>query len=1012
MKLIYSIVFGVAVHICAISQSTDLPYINFTVEDGLPSMHTYDIIQDNDGFIWIGTDAGVSQFDGYHFENMTTKNGLSNNDVFRLMEDTNGRIWFCSIQKLCYYENNLIHQIKNENPRYLKYTLNFKETTGGYWFEKSGSLYFIDHSFSIHKKSRFKFDKSDTESFSRILSSIGDTVWIYNRNMIYGLLGTQIIDSLFIPPAYQSFQIKSLGQLGQNIYFVIEKGLVEWNRQENTVSLKVKNIGPTKRIFTTQNELWIVHSFNGIIRIKFSKPKPPKVFKYFDKVICIGFLKDKEGNNWITTQGQGVFFIPANAEKIEHLSQNEGLQDNNVISVFLDDEDNIWAGYPFNHTDKIDPFGNIQSHNVIPNTFFIQHVRGMVWTRKKRDQLIVTDGGLFKNIGDQYRKVIQQVGKSVSIGSSGEILMTSSMGTFLIEEDNLDSLDHFDPRKYPENELVTTLSKERSYAALMDSKKRIWLGDVTGLKTIDSRGNVTQWASHSNIFKALVTDIQETKNGLIWVATHGEGLIVFQDSSYYQIGQYNGLTSDICTKVAADDSEIWIATNRGINHIHTFDFNTKNVGINIIGISEGLKTNEILDIEKKKDQIVIGTNQGISILNEKNIKTNEIPPKIFIKKIKINYRDTSLSKVYNLSHFQQNIQIEYVGLSFRSLKNITYYYKLEGLDQDWKTTKALNVNYTTLPSGKYSFHVKAVINGQLESETKTIDFHINKHFTDTSWFWILGFTFMAGLLFYFYYSFIIHLQRKKLRKIVDFQTAEINTRLKDLTFTNNKLETANTTLRQFAYVVSHDLKAPLRAISSLATFLEEDMKDRMQDSEKENMSLLRGRIKRMEALINGILEYSRVGQKKVKTEKVQVEKLMPELIHMAKNLTSKKIEIQYPNDLPVIETHQTSLNQVLQNLISNAIKYSDKEVISIELCHQEQSSHHLFAIKDNGPGIPKRFHDRIFHMFQTLQPRDKVESTGIGLSIVEKIVKDLGEGKIWIESEPGQGATFYFTWKK
>lgn len=827
------------------------------------------------------------------------------------------------------------------------------------------------------------------------------------------MVGFETQNSFQIPyPIHYQTNV-ALGQRNNNIYFTTDLGLIEWNQANNSTQILSPEITYAKRIFSTENDLWLSHSGQGLTRIHFSKSGgKTEVFKYLENVVCSGFIEDTEGNFWITTLGDGVFFIPANAEKIKHFSAGNGISRNMVTSVFIDDEDAIWVGYQSNEIEKIEKNKPNKLYKLTGSKHnFLHRILDIDLTTKNRNLVLITDEGLYQKEGETFRQIIRHTGKSLSCGPLDEVLATTAKGTFLFNEKDIDSIDYVNPIKDTLNSKITTLSKERSYASLWDSKNWIWLGDVTGLKTI-TPSNTINWSNHSGIFNALITDIVETKDGLIWVATHGEGLVVFKDTSFVKINMEVGLSSGICTALSADESGIWIGTNRGINYIHSFDFESQKVGINIIGLSEGLLTNEIKDIYKKGDTIVVGTNKGISILSKKELTQNETPPKILIKKIRINDRDTTLLNWFDLYSYQNNIHFEFVGLSFRTMNHITYQYKLEGLSDEWKTTKTLETSYNTLPSGAYDFYVKAIINGEIESETKKIHFHIHPHFTERWWFITLCTILGSVLIFYFYYSINVYLQRKNLQHIVKTQTAELSRRLHELTLSNEKLEDVNSDLQKFAYVVSHDLKAPLRAISSLATFLEEDMIDRMQTDEKENMTLLKGRIKRMEALINGILEYSRIGRKNMKKEPINLQKVLPEIIQTIEESNKKKTKITIQNQLPVLTTNLTSVKQVFLNLISNAVKYNNKEVCEIEVSYEFKNHMHQFKIKDNGPGIPKRFQERVFQIFQTLNPRDEIESTGIGLSIVQKIVKEIGHGDIWIVSEEQNGSSFYFTWKK
>jgi PAS domain S-box-containing protein len=272
--------------------------------------------------------------------------------------------------------------------------------------------------------------------------------------------------------------------------------------------------------------------------------------------------------------------------------------------------------------------------------------------------------------------------------------------------------------------------------------------------------------------------------------------------------------------------------------------------------------------------------------------------------------------------------------------------------------------------------------------------------------------------------------RQHLEELVAQRTAELNARvaeaeqlnqalanlLEDLQAANRnaeitaaRLKEVNQELADFAHVVSHDLKAPLRGISQLAGWLSEDYAPVLDAQGQQWLSLLIGRTRRMHNLIEGILQYSRIGRVKEKERDVDLNHLVEEVIALL--APPQHIQVSVVGELPKVVGEPARLAQVFQNLLSNAIKFMDKPQGKIEVGCVDEGTYHRFSVADNGPGMAAQYHDKIFQIFQTLAPRDEMENTGIGLALVKKIVEAWG-GRVWLESAEGQGSTFYFTLPK
>jgi light-regulated signal transduction histidine kinase (bacteriophytochrome) len=315
--------------------------------------------------------------------------------------------------------------------------------------------------------------------------------------------------------------------------------------------------------------------------------------------------------------------------------------------------------------------------------------------------------------------------------------------------------------------------------------------------------------------------------------------------------------------------------------------------------------------------------------------------------------------------------------------------------------------YTNLDPGEYTFRVKASNNdGVWNEKGASIKIIITPPFWQTWWFKLLAVTLALSSVYV-----VVKIRMRAINNHREELERQVQERTQSLAQMTLELERKNKELEQFAYVASHDLQEPLRTISSFLDLLSNQYKDRLDDKAGKYMTFILQACDRMKVLINDLLEYSRIGRKK-ESEKVNLNEIVHAVLaDLNKAITDAGAQIKV-GKMPVITAYPTEMKQIFQNLVINAIKFRKKDVPpKIEISAEQQNGDWKFMVRDNGIGIDAQHSDRIFVIFQRLHTRNEYEGSGIGLSNCKKIA-ELHKGKIWVESKPGEGSSFYFTVKE
>jgi signal transduction histidine kinase/ligand-binding sensor domain-containing protein len=754
--------------------------------------------------------------------------------------------------------------------------------------------------------------------------------------------------------------------------------------------------------------------------------------------------EDSSGLIWVGTLGGGVDrFTPGTQPFMLYSADPDtpgSLSNDNLWDMVLDPTGDLWIGTRGGGLNRYNPDTGIFHHYrhdpADPGSISLDIVRSLYLDNG--DTLWVgTHDGLnrYSREDDSFTRFHHDPEDPGSLGgnsiwcifkdSSGVLWVGTRTGGLSRFNNETEEWHTF--RYDPED--LESISSNFVYTIFEDRNSNLWLGTIGG--------GLNLFLPETETFKRYQPDpkvpftlsnsfvlfIHEDEEGLLWLGTNGGGLNVFdrETEKFTHYTTADGLPNDVVYGFLEDDEgRYWISTNSGLSRFSPEEGLFRNYDA-----SDGLGIHEFNGksfVKGRYGRMYFGGANGLTSFRPEEILDNPFVTPVVLTRLLLFNKEVAVGEneegrtilprslfdldTVTLRYNDSVIALEFAALSYQNPEKNQYAYKMEDLEKEWNFVGNRSfATYTTLPPGEYTFRVKGSNeDGIWNEEGRSIKITILPPFWQTFWFRLLMIL-LLGILIILGHEMRVRGMKK--RNIL--LETRVDERTRELAVVNTKLEEVNSELKDFAYVVSHDLKAPLRGISQLSTWLSEDHREGLGKEGMEQIDLLQGRVNRMNNLVDGILRYSRLGRSEDLESEINLSFLLPNIIKRLESPEGIIFEIQ--EGLPKITMNQTKIEEVFQNLISNAVKYMGKPKGIIKIGFTELSGYWEFRVEDNGPGIEKKYHDKIFQIFQTLKARDDFESTGIGLFIVKKIIAGAG-GEIRLKSEPGKGSVFLFTLPK
>ncbi len=667
---------------------------NYGTKEGLPSSETYDIIQDSDGFIWIATDRGVSRFDGYEFKNFTTNEGLVDNTVLNLYEDQKKRIWFLAITgNLCYYQNGKI----------VPYEYNAKLTEKKKFIIRSFHCDAEDN-LTIGTLSRGIIcinNQGELTEEKRVSDLRGVTIEKESNFINYGYNsgrpGTEFIDSItfhfkngstnfvktLLGHTESSLNLSGLLRMNGDVVLHMPDYLYYWNGNDYQIKREESEI---LRIYEDLDScLWISFISGGVKRyLPNETPFSSDFQNYLPGEKITSIHHDSEDGMWLATLSNGIYYVPS----LEFQSFDMPPKFSITDLEYDQKSESVLVGFTNGTMQRYSTEGSIEKFNFnenrpdsVSNVFGIKILGNQIFVSTGRTAYVVSNSSAqeVNSIG-YLRNILEHDGEL--IGCSNHKILSYDLQS-------------------KTSKIIATLPI-RTENLFIDRNDRIWIGDYTGLFYLEDTSLVKAFPNNKFLAER-ISGISEMDNGDLVVSTIGKGLLLIRGENVIQIGEAQGLVSNVINCLILDTNELWLGTNKGISRV-TID--ADKIKVENFTKENGLPGTEVYHLVRTENLIWAATKNQLFYFNPASILRNSNPPKIYIEKIfssghKVNKTDSA----FYYEDFP--IRINFTGLAYKEHGDVVYKYRLVGLDSVWQFTNARFVEFYSLPAGDFVFEVLA-----------------------------------------------------------------------------------------------------------------------------------------------------------------------------------------------------------------------------------------------------------------------------------------------------------------
>lgn len=994
---------------------------NWQIEDGLPQNSVQCITQSSDGYLWLGTEEGLARFDGVEFTLYNSSNNkiFKSNDINALHEDAAGRLWIGTAGGglLCLQNGKFSsYGIENGLPNEIIRSLEV-DGEGGVWVGTFGGglARWFDGKFTT-------YNIRQTLPYKKIMALITDQqgrLWVGTDGGGITCLAdgqTQLfttregLSDNDVSALYEDPQGRLWIGTDQGLDLFQDGHFRHFGRQEGLSSDVVISIWGDR-----DGSIWVGTIGGGINRFRDGHFSSLTSSQGLSRNWVKAVYEDKEGSLWIGTFGGGLNRLRDG--KFLTFTGRDGLSHEMVRTLLGDRGGRLWAGTEGGGLNLLGkksfqqiplPGGN--QHNLIEA--LAEDRDGSIWIGTWGD-------GVRHLVGNQVTTITTQQGLP---SNTIYCLMVDPDGNLWVGTDR--GLQRRSPggaqvtyttRQGLTNDIVRVLRPSRDGS--------LWIGTYGG-GVCRLKDNVfTHYTTQEGLSDNIIYTLLEDQDGGLWIGTEAKGISFLKDGHIVNISTRDGLYNDTVFVIMDDHLDnLWMSCNKGIFSVskqQLFDFiqgNSRRIICTVYDENDGMPAREcngshLAGWRTADGQLWFPTIKGVVAIDPAKIRLNPYPPPVWLQKVKVEDQWLEDPAAVVVPAGGKNLELHYTALSLLAPRRVMFRYQLAGFDKNWVDAGTRRIAYyTNVPPGNYQFKVLACNNDGLWNEQGiTIPVTIQPYFYQTGWFKILA-GFGVILLVWGGYGLRLRQVKQHERQLaveVEKRTADLRQASQELEKTNSQLRETMRQKEEVISMVAHDFRSPLTVIQGLSG----QLKELTEGPEARRMlELIYERAKYLASLAANTLQMSTLeaGLLPMNFSPNNLTDLVRSLVFLQASQTKQEIHLEAPSEDLHLVFDYDRITDVVNNLIHNALKYSPQGG-AIEVSLNLNDHEVQVSVQDHGIGIPAQDLPKLFQKFVRLKSAKERQIRGTGLGLyISKVIIEAHHGRIWAESEPGQGTTFSF----